>query len=184
MLDNKEKRLEIYQAATDLVKDLYGSTDTGLLMETVQQKLGITDNRQSSSDFTLTVGDVILGMYKKESLPQLLKDRLSLTEVQIQTAMNELRPLLDKIPEEKSSSTIIPTQMTDGYNTPESTSLPDPKTQPIKAPAAVQPMRTFPQDMDISRAHTYGAFKGNDKPSPNAPEEPVVKSSQEDVFKI
>lgn len=45
----------------------------------------------------------------------------------------------------------------------------------------VKPLRTFAEDVEISRAHSYGAFRGNDDTTEN--EEGVYRSSQDDIMK-
>ena len=47
----------------------------------------------------------------------------------------------------------------------------------------VKPLRTFSQDVDISRAHSYGAFKGSDNKPDNPTDEPIISSSQDDIIK-
>ncbi len=58
-----------------------------------------------------------------------------------------------------------------------------PTPEPIVPPpiTTVKPMRTFPDDFNAGRAHSYGAFRpeGED----NDPDEPIHSSSQDDVLR-
>ncbi len=58
-------------------------------------------------------------------------------------------------------------------------SITEQATTPVVAD--VKPMRTFPDDFNAGRAHSYGAFRpeGND----NDPDEPTHSTSQDDIIK-
>lgn len=66
-----------------------------------------------------------------------------------------------------------------------------PTNQPVAAEKHIQaetphsnvkPLRTFAQDVELSRAHSYGAFRSN-TPEVEDDEEPVHRSSQDDIIK-
>lgn len=60
------------------------------------------------------------------------------------------------------------------------TSAVNPTPQP-KVPATnVKPIRTFANDVELSRAHSYGAFRGRDE---DTTEEPTYQSNQDDILK-
>ena len=46
----------------------------------------------------------------------------------------------------------------------------------------VKPLRTFAEDVELSRAHSYGAFRSN-TPEAEEDDEPVHRSSQDDIMK-
>jgi len=53
--------------------------------------------------------------------------------------------------------------------------------QPEKVEPGVKSLRTFAKDVEISRAHSYGAFKSNDDGNPD--DENVHTTSQDDILK-
>lgn len=171
---NKEKRLEIYRKSSEVVQDLYSSEETGRIIRTAKLHLGSLDEATDTA-FVVAVGDIILGLYKKDSLYQLLKDRLGLSDDLISLAISELKELLDKIPESKSAMDFI--------SKPQPVLAPPPTDQTVTAPqpTIVKPMRTFPDDFNAGRAHSYGAFRpeGED----NDPDEPTHSTSQDDVLR-
>lgn len=94
---NKNKRLAIYRQSSEHVQELYGSPEYGKLIASACDKAGLK-NVPEREKLTISVGDIILGIYKIDSLPQILKDQIGLTEDKIRTVMISLQPLWDQIP--------------------------------------------------------------------------------------
>lgn len=171
---DKKTREELYKNSSELIKGLYSSEDTGEILKLAATKVKL-DDKESYRTFALSVGDIILGLYKKTSLSQILKDRLNLGDDQITIVINELKILLDKIPETATAADYVniipPTTITPP-------TVPTPENEPL---VTVKPMRTFPDDFNAGRAHSYGAFRpeGGD----NDEDEPIHSSSQDDVLR-
>ena len=114
-MESGNNRHELYKAAPDNIKDLYSGEDTGELLWNIAISIGINGG-DSYRKFALAVGDIILGLYKKDSLAQILKDRLQLNVVQINEVITRLKPLLERIPElpNSPSGPVIFTPVTSG----------------------------------------------------------------------
>lgn len=170
---NQLSRNDLYAASPDLIKDLYSGEDTGELLWNAAVRVGINGGK-SYRTFALAVGDVILGIHKKSSLPQILKDGVGLTEEQVNTVLADIKTLLDKLPETNSS---ITSPIPNFERTPDPTSV---GTNNANY-SAVKPLRTFAMDVDVSRAHSYGAFQSEE--AQNDEDEPVHSSNQDDILK-
>lgn len=171
---DKKARLELLRKSSPEIQNMYGDEEVGNVLTTVANNLGITEDK-SYEVLALAFGDIILGLYKKTSLPQILKDRLQLTDDQITLAMEELKELLEKIPEAATAADYVNV-------IPPTTIVPPTAPTPINEPlVTVKPMRTFPDDFNAGRAHSYGAFRpeGED----NDGDEPIHSSSQDDVLR-
>lgn len=172
---DKKTRLELLRKSVPEIQDMYGSEEVGKTLSTLAERLNITSD-STYEVLALSFGDIILGLYKKTSLPQILKDRLSLDDNQIAIATQELKVLMDKIPESDSASDFV--------SAPQPVLAPAPSipTTTAPQPTIVKPMRTFPDDFNAGRVHSYGAFRpeGED----NDPDEPIHSSSQDDVLRM
>jgi len=152
---SKDKRMEIYKKSSEEVRELYGSTETGKIIMGVEESLGMS-SEEDRSTFAIAIGDIILGLYKKESLNQILKDRLSLSDEQINEALQGLSEILDKIPEKKDPTPTVINLHNNSIDNKVSAS-PDP---------------------DLHNAHGYGYMPKQETKN----EEPTVTSSQDDIF--
>jgi len=171
---NKEKRLELYLKASEETKTLYESGDK-LLRDTADQ-FGIKDE-EKYSQFVFCIGDIILGLYQKDSLGQLLKDRLDFTDDQVTIAIKSLEPILDKIP--TSATPTSPNTIIDIPTPPTETTTPLPTSAD---PQTIKPLRTFAEDVELSRVHGYGSFQSGEVPD-DADDTPVHSSNQDDIIK-
>ncbi|OGG85566.1 hypothetical protein A2392_02210 [Candidatus Kaiserbacteria bacterium RIFOXYB1_FULL_46_14] len=197
-MESGNNRHELYKAAPDNIKDLYSGEDTGELLWNIAISIGINGG-DSYRKFALAVGDIILGLYKKDSLAQILKDRLQLNVVQINEVITRLKPLLERIPElpNSPSGPVIFTPVTSGplpVETPDSIEAKpiNTNTEPESATnqqiaqvsnePTVKPLRTFADDVGLSRAHGYGAFRSAEV-SGEREDKVVHKSSQDDLVK-
>lgn len=175
---NFDKRMETYNTASEAVQELYGSE----LTTQVIKKAGDTLNLQEPARgvFVITVGDIILGLYKKESLGQLLKDRLNLTEQQIITAENDLSPLMAKLTEIPEKTSTTPVLITAPTETSELT--PEKPADQITKPPNIEPLRTFARDVENSRTHGYGVFRNEETDTDTKNETTTHTSSQDDIL--
>ena len=169
-MENSQNRNDLYKAAPANIQDLYSGEETGELLWRVSTQLGMTGG-DTYRAFALAVGDVILGMYKKESLEVLLQQRLSLTAEQTKWIRDQLEPLLNKLPNNVGGEP--PTVFA-----PPPSQAPPPPPPP---PTTVKPMRTFQEDFDASRAHSYGAYRPENDGSDE--DEPVHRSNQDDIIR-
>lgn len=171
---DKKARLDLLRKSSPEIQSMYGDEEVGNVLTTVANDLGITED-DSYEVLALAFGDIILGLYKKTSLPQILKDRLQLTDDQIALAMEELKELLEKIPEVTTAADYVNV-------IPPATITPPTVPTPVNEPlVAVKPMRTFPDDFNAGRAHSYGAFRPEN--GEDDPEETVHRSNQDDIIK-
>ncbi len=166
-MDNISKRSELYKDAPENIKEIYAGEETGAILRNAANSLGITD-KVAYRDFALTIGDVILGLYPKEHLGQMLQDRLHFTPEQTTVTLNGLNGLLKLIPETEISDTATPIVLPPA--TPEANTLAE----------AIKPIRTFTEDVNLSRAHGYGAFRSGD-PQEKSTEE-IYKSNQDNLL--
>lgn len=181
MESGKNKRHELYLQASNEVKELYAGEATGDLLWNTAVEMGITGG-QKYYDFALAIGDVILGLYKKTSLGTILKERMVFTDDQVTFVTKKLAPLIDQIPE--NVTTLAPTVIklpSENIVLPAEEKAPD---KPVSTPEDahdLRPLRTFAMDVNMNRAHSYGAFKSTD--DDNTDDTPVHRSSQDDIIK-
>jgi len=163
---NLKKREEIFLASPPEIQKMYESG--GLKLKAVADGIHITDPEQYRV-FAITIGDIILGMYKKESLGQLLKDRLNLSGQQVNTVVSELHELLARIPEkEEGERFVMP---------PIDQSSDEALVKESSEGGSIEPIHTFESDM--RGVHGYGAFAGNRNEDV---EENVYRSVQDSVL--
>lgn len=176
---NTNNKTEIFNQASEVVKEIYAGEATGVLLRRAADSVGIITSSDYKT-FVLIVGDIILGLHKPESLKVALKDSLNLPEEKL-------------VAVEKQLATFFKTLPTTNENVPSVIEIP-PVGTPVTpaeiqtAPAeekpdgAVKPLRTFAMDVDISRAHSYGSFQSEENNETND-DEPVHRSSQDDILK-
>lgn len=177
---DKKARLELLRQASPEVQEMYGSEENGQVIFATAEKLGIKEDLAYDT-FALTVGDIILGTHSKESLGQMLKDRMGLTDEQVKVAVDELNDFLSKVPKQKVSPAPIV------INTPEEKLIEQelPKTADTSQPTSIpnhdlKPLRTFAEDVEFSRVHGYGSFQSGEVDDTD--NTPVHRSSQDDII--
>ena len=153
----------------------------GLELRAVAEKIGV-GNDDVYKNFAVTLGDIILGVYKKESLGQLLKDRLQLSEEQVKTAVSGLSNLLSQIPEigqnKDAKPFIMPKLQTNSETGVEETiEVQENTEQRDEAFPTVKPLRTFSDD--AHNVHGYGSFRQD---LGNHDDTPVHRSAQDSVL--
>lgn len=199
---NTKNRDELYKEAPSNIQELYSGERTGEILRNIADKAGILD-KQAYKTFALSVGDIILDLYQPDSLRVILKDKLNLSDDKLTLIEQELKPLLSSLPKTEAvvQNTVLEPvnqqQITDAIEESKKTSsitkvdtppAPKPET-PIITPvkespySQVKPLRTFAQDVELSRAHSYGAFRGNNSQNEEDDEEPVHRSNQDDWIK-
>lgn len=179
---DKKSRLELLKKAPIEVQEMYGNEDLGGTIASLAKVLNINED-SVYDNLALTVGDVILRLYKKSLLPQLLKDRLGLNDSQTTVAMDALSPFLEKIPELPSTPepiSTIPSVPTNALKIEDATGKMVPPDALNPPPlTTVKPMRTYSDDVNMSRAHSYGAFRPQEA---DDEDEQTHSSSQNDLL--
>lgn len=167
----QQQREEILDSANDTVRRLYSDPLSGkFLWELFCSTNPGEPNYSQYTQFAVAVGDIILGIHKKETLPQLLSYKIKgATETQINNLVKGLAPFLAQIPDQSSIDTQSPEDASNPKNT---TSTPAQLT-------AVKPMRTYSDDVNMSRAHSYGAFRPQGE---DDEDEPTHNTSQNDLL--
>lgn len=107
----------------------------------------------------------------EEDLFVMVDDLLTTVEKQFNGTENKL------IAPDKGPATIGETGQ------PEETPVASAQVETSEAQSNVKPLRTFAEDVEISRAHSYGAFRSGDDASSSEEDEPVYHSSQDDIIK-
>ena len=160
---NLEKRKEMYLSSSPEIQKMYDSG--GLELVATAKKIGIVDE-DIYKKFTIAIGDIILGMYKKESLSQILKDRLQLSEEKVNTVVTDLSDLLARIPQNEPGTDTKPFVM-------------PPLQTTNMAVQKLEPTHTFKSDMQ--GVHGYGVFL--EKKEEEKADIPTISSFQDSLLK-
>jgi len=179
---DKKVRLELLRQASPEIQEMYGNEENGQVISETADKLGVKDEATYDT-FALTVGDIILGSHPKESLGQMLKDRMEFTDEQVKIATDNLSDFLNKIPKQKVTTGPMV------VNAPKDEMI---KQEPLQAtdtpqstPALnheLKPLRTFAEDVELSRVHGYGTFQSGEV-TEDKDDTPVHRSNQDDIIK-
>lgn len=187
---DKESRLKLLKQAPPEIQELYSSEENGTVLSETAKRLGIL-GEDAYDTFALTVGDIILGVHQKELLGQMLKDRMELSDEHVRIAEDGLREFLAKVPSRKTAEepVVLPmspelTYSTDKLPTTATTNPPSASEIPVQniTELAVKPLRTFADDVGLSRAHGYGAFRSNENQDTGVADDTVHRSSQDDII--
>lgn len=155
-------RFEKYKNSPETIQELYGSIETAHIIGNISKKIGLA-NESTHDTFVDLIGDTILGIRPKHDLRQSFRTDLGLTDEQISAVLVDLEPVLKLLP---GTTEPIVNQIAD---------------TPTTAPATtVKPLRTFAEDVEISRAHGYGAFRSPSNTGDS--QEPIHRSSQDDII--
>jgi len=144
---NHEQREELFELASDVQKHLYESHEAGLALEQIAIKHLLQANH---IDFAIAVGDVILGLFPQEQLPQLLIERLNLSQA---NAMRITADVLDFLEPLDATKTAVPVATNIPIQTPTAVADPEPISLADELAAAeatfhqLQPIRTMAGDM-------------------------------------
>ena len=167
-MNTPEQRKERYRQLSENVQWFYSSPEAGAKMWSTAQSIGMNDDEKYTA-YAITVGDVLLGLEKKENLLVNLKNQLDISEddanklisnladflKNAEVALNDWKENIDA-QSKKLDAGVENTLNSASYN--------------------VKPLRTM--DGDAKNIHGYGAFR-----APAAEDEPVHSSSQESVMK-
>lgn len=191
-MEPKMSRDEAYKSAPEYIKNIYAGEDTGELLSNIAHQINLSD-RSLYRTFALSIGDVILGLQPVSNIKAILMERLNMAESQAQTVVIGLQPLIKKltsspkqplenifVPKKPSGSFIATTASSD--ITTERTPKQTERAYTEKDLAVVKPLRTFAEDVEISRAHGYGAFRGSNSEN-KSDDEPIHRSSQNDLLR-
>ncbi len=99
-MDNEleKKRMEMYRRSGDVVRALYGDPDLGKTLSSIAKRNSLP--KEKKSILIDIVGDIILGLKPRNILEQNLVSAVSLTPETARLIVTELKPFLDKIPNE------------------------------------------------------------------------------------
>jgi len=141
-----EQREGIFQAGSDIQRELYDSYESGKALATIGQKYDVTE----LADFAIAVGDVILGLVPQAQLPQLMIERLGVSQA---TAMRITADVLDFLEPLDTTKTAVPVVTNIPIQTPTAVVAPEPISLADELAAAeatfhqLQPIRTMAGDM-------------------------------------
>ncbi len=160
-----EERMARFRSAPEAIAEIYGSNATTQLIKSIRERFSI-----QSDVFVDIVGDMILGLYPRNTLPSLLTNELNLSQEIASSIATELNQFLDKIPGEilpssqqtmsPVSNLISPTTDSEVHRTPLT------KDELMKALEAKRTMKT---DIDAMREKLKSAAEpkvGYDSSSP------------------
>lgn len=152
MAPTREQREERYQNASERIQEAYGSSETGAMLMRLEDKYQLSNEVYKS--FALTVGDVILGFFQESELPQLLQERVGMSNEQAREIARDLHDFLANLPESEKQTIAKPEEGTKpGMVSSDTNQTP---TTPEQEPA-VPPVRTM--EGDAERIHGYGAYR-------------------------
>jgi hypothetical protein len=165
-----EQREGKFATASDTQKELYESYDSGAEIAKIGQTHGVTQ----LPDFAITIGDVILGLVPQEQLPQLLMERLEITQP---AAMRITADVLDFL--EPLNSDTKAEQLLEAVSTAENT-----------IPINVEPGELEPDTLAAELAETEAAFKqlqpirtmAHDMETLKQVEEPVYQAASQETI--
>lgn len=153
-------------------------------------RIGFVERLQDSLEIdTIKAGQIYA--YVEENLFVIVDDILTFTDKELSLEEEvETTPQVQSISTQQSVAPApLPPSGLPSFITKEDAPS-APKTEvPTAAPvkenpySQVKPLRTFAQDVELSRAHSYGAFRGNTPKDGDDDEEPVHRSSQDDIIK-
>lgn len=188
MIREKEQRIKRYQESSEAIQGLYSSPETGATLRQIFDAHHIPED--SYKVFAQTVGDVILGLYSKNSLAQLLRQALGTYSVQSEQIAQELQALLIPVPETtvpktnhviqsdqtlQDASLIEPThELSTSIDTDyakqdrQNAGLRQETTLPQKEDLTTQLERLRTMQNDADRVHGYGAYRSKyEEPDPS-----------------
>lgn len=153
-------------------------------------RIGFVERLQDSLEIETTKAAQIYA-YIEENLFVIVDDILTVTdkeftpekgsEVALQTQSTTPQQAVTPEPLPPSGSPSFITKV----DTPPAPKTEVPAVAPVKENtySQVKPLRTFAQDVELSRAHSYGTFRGNNPQEEDDDGEPVHRSSQDDIIK-
>lgn len=139
-------------------------------------KTGLIERLQDSLKINQSLAEQLTAKIEGEIF-LLISDLLDFAEEQFReetttTSDNKREVTSSSTNEEKS---FIPKEIVTENKTPNSVETEEPKEEGVKS------IRTFAEDMEVSRAHSYGAFRSNDEETDG--DDPIHQTNQDDILK-
>jgi hypothetical protein len=141
--------------------------ETELVLFLLEPRMGFIERTKESLEIDATLAELLVARLESDLF--IIVDRLLIE------AEKQLTQPVSQTPPADVSPIVLP---------PLSTATENPTNQAEQlAPSTtqVQPLRTFAMDVDMNRAHGYGAFRSEDADSEG--DAPVHRSSQDDIIK-
>lgn len=153
-------------------------------------RMGLVERLQDSLEIDRVKAEQIYA-YVEENLFIIVDDILTFTDKELKddTETEEAVPVA-QVALPATEKPIAPAPLPPSGKPSFITKVDTPPAKPIapeKPPQAetphsnVRPLRTFAEDVELSRAHSYGAFRSNTREADD--DEPVHRSSQDDIIK-
>jgi hypothetical protein len=151
----QDQRNTKFTQASDTQRYLYSDPDSGEAIFDIAQTNHITPNGQYKS-FALAVGDVILGLVPQEQLPQLLMERLEITQPAAMRITADVLDFLEPLNSDSKADSVLTavstTENTIPINKEPTVVEPDTLAAELAETEAVfkqlQPIRTMAHDME------------------------------------
>jgi len=176
---NAADRIALYKNLPDTLSHLYGSVESGEKLREVAKIHTISTENYKT--YVNCIGDCILGFHKTTDLPRLFQQKLQLSADESQKLASSLteflRPVVRRETVEAEAKRLGLVELSTTLQNPSPDRLVNPDVE--SATENVTPLRTM--EKDISRIHGYGAYREQEGEGNHA-EEPIVKSSQEDIL--
>lgn len=156
-------------------------------------RIGFVERLQDSLEIDQAKAEQIYA-YIEENLFIIVADILTIADkelsesIEVETTSVATEPT-PPVPQKPITRTPLPPSGLPSFITKVDTpAAPEPEKPVEKTPAKenpysnVKPLRTFAEDVELSRAHSYGTFRGNN-PEEEEDDEPTYRSSQDDIMK-
>ncbi len=153
-------------------------------------RIGFVERLQDSLEIDQSKAEQIY-TYIEENLFIIVDDILTFTDKKL-TGSEEAKAVLETPPPPPNPPKPVaptplppsgkPSFITKVDTPPAKPIAPEKSTQTTTSHSNVKPLRTFAEDVELSRAHSYGAFRSN-TPETEEDDEPVHRSSQDDIIK-
>jgi len=147
MIDHKQRE-EKFASASDKEKYFYESYETAIKIAEIARRHSIVE----LPPFTIAIGDVILGLVPQEQLPQLLIERLQVTQPVALRITADVLDFLEPLNQPTTASTPIGTQPQPTEVIEQPVDSPDTLAAELAETEAafkqIQPIRTMAHDME------------------------------------
>jgi len=166
-ITNEQRRIKL-ESLDEQLRDLYSSDNTTRMLKAFGEEFKI----EKRFEFTVAVGDLILGFYKVAELPKILQLSVGLTPEdakRLASVMIEfLSPVMEREAAEAKAKKDEVASLADKIAAIQATPETTAEHEPVK------PIRTM--TADINRAHGYGAMPSTE----STEDEPAVKATSQD----
>jgi len=141
-----EQRNDAYEASSEVQKSLYEGPTSGQALYEIGKNHEIVDV-EVRMQFLIAVGDVILGLVPQEKLPELLVERLGITQDDARAVTADVLDFLTPLDKPAARETSIPINAAATNDN----SLASEIAEAEAAMKTMQPIRTMSHDMEVMR---------------------------------